>query len=65
MNLSKIMQWLKLTFSSSKAVSFNRQFAILLVIFLVWYGFTDKIDAMMVIAGVITAVLGATAIKKT
>lgn len=61
----KLLQWLRLTFSSSKAVSFNRQFAILLVIFLVWYGFTDKIDAMMVIAGVITAVLGATAFKKS
>lgn len=64
-NWTKIIQWIKLTFSNSKAVSFNRQFAMVLAVFLVWFGFADKIDAMVIIAGLITAVLGATAIKKS
>ena len=63
-NYTKIMQWIRLTFSSSKAVSFNRQLSVVLVVFLMWFGFDENYQAMTIVAGLIFSALGFTSIKK-
>ena len=60
-----MIKWYKSVFSNSKgSLSFNRHLALFLALFLIWFGFTDKVDAMIVIAGLIASALGFTAWKK-